>query len=54
MTECTECQTMLPFWSDTLKGEILTCLVCGAELEVTSLNPLEVVIAPHEMEDWGE
>ena len=26
----------------------------GAELEVVGLNPLELVLAPEEEEDWGE
>jgi alpha-aminoadipate carrier protein LysW len=27
---------------------------CGAELEVVSLNPLVLELAPEEEEDWGE
>jgi alpha-aminoadipate carrier protein LysW len=35
-------------------GEILVCPDCGMELEVTSLEPIVLVLAPSEEEDWGE
>ena len=37
-----------------LRGEIITCPDCGAELEVVSENPLQLEFAPQEEEDWGE
>ena len=37
-----------------MEGEIIPCGDCGAELEVISLDPLEIDLAPTEMEDWGE
>ncbi len=37
-----------------LRGEIIVCPDCGAELEVTSENPLALDLAPQEEEDWGE
>jgi alpha-aminoadipate carrier protein LysW len=30
------------------------CPDCGVDLEVTSLDPLELALAPEEEEDWGE
>ncbi|PJF22822.1 MAG: lysine biosynthesis protein LysW, partial [Phototrophicales bacterium] len=27
---------------------------CGAELEIISLNPLQLELAPEVEEDWGE
>ena len=30
------------------------CPGCGAELEITSLEPLTLALAPQEEEDWGE
>lgn len=50
---CPECEAL---WSaGTLeKGEILSCPECGVELEVTSLDPLALALAPEEQEDWGE
>jgi alpha-aminoadipate carrier protein LysW len=35
-------------------GEIIVCPDCGVDLEVTSLAPAEVDLAPMEQEDWGE
>jgi alpha-aminoadipate carrier protein LysW len=53
MTECTECGSIIS--SENLEeGEILSCQDCGAELEVTGINPLTVKKAPSEQEDWGE
>ncbi len=52
--ECPECVGELPLAGDILKGEILTCPDCGAELEVTGINPIELELAPQVEEDWGE
>lgn len=52
--ECPECAGTLTFKGSTLKGEIVTCPDCGAELEVTGVNPIALDLAPKEEEDWGE
>ncbi|KAB2905769.1 MAG: lysine biosynthesis protein LysW [Anaerolineae bacterium] len=52
--ECIECGASLSLPDNVMQGEILPCSDCGAELEVISLNPLTVDLAPMEMEDWGE
>ncbi len=52
--ECVECGVSLSLPANVMQGEILPCADCGAELEVISLNPLTVDLAPMEMEDWGE
>jgi len=36
------------------QGEILVCRDCGTELEVLSLDPVRVGLAPPTEEDWGE
>ncbi len=36
------------------EGEIVPCAACGADLEVVSLDPLTLDLAPEEQEDWGE
>lgn len=36
------------------QGEILTCADCGTELEVLSVNPVKIALAPETEEDWGE
>lgn len=51
--ECTECSGRIPA-RPALAGEILDCPDCGAELEVRSLNPLVLALAPEVEEDWGE
>jgi alpha-aminoadipate carrier protein LysW len=35
-------------------NEIIVCPDCGVDLEVTSLDPATVEMAPMEEEDWGE
>ena len=52
-SECPECAGELTLDQVEL-GESLVCDDCGAELEVRSLEPLSITIAPQEAEDWGE
>lgn len=51
---CPECDAEIVFDANTVEGEILVCSDCGVDLEVTSLNPPAVQVAPMEEEDWGE
>jgi len=53
MTACPECDADLNR-KDQIEGEIISCPDCGAELEVTSVEPFNVSLAPKEQEDWGE
>jgi alpha-aminoadipate carrier protein LysW len=39
---------------DAEVGEIVVCPECGADLEVRSLAPARLEVAPPEEEDWGE
>jgi alpha-aminoadipate carrier protein LysW len=50
---CPECEGTLNL-GDVTKGEIVQCPDCGVDLEVTSMSPLTVDLAPMEEEDWGE
>ena len=50
---CPECGATISLGATIEKGEIVQCADCGAELEVTSLEPVELVLAPEEEEDWG-
>lgn len=52
-TNCTECDARIEA-TVALPGEILDCPDCGAELEVRSVTPLGVALAPQVEEDWGE
>ena len=36
------------------KGEVVSCQDCSAELEVVSIKPVKLKLAPKEDEDWGE
>ena len=51
--ECTECAAPLTA-AVTMAGEILDCAECGVELEVRSVNPVTLAVAPAVEEDWGE
>lgn len=54
MIVCTECEGPIEVPGDVIVGEIVPCASCGAELEVTGTEPLEVAPAPEVQEDWGE
>ena len=54
MVECPECAAEIELPEDVMKNEILDCPTCGIELEVISVNPPQVDLAPEEEEDWGE
>jgi alpha-aminoadipate carrier protein LysW len=53
MKECPTCGLGIPP-TGVLLGEIITCGDCGTELEVVSLEPFKVELAPPVQEDWGE
>jgi len=53
MAECPECGGQIEM-TDVVEGEIVQCGDCGAELEVVSLDPVTLELAPEEEEDWGE
>ncbi len=50
---CPECDGALTL-HDPMVGEILPCTYCGADLEVVSLDPIQLDLAPEVQEDWGE
>jgi alpha-aminoadipate carrier protein LysW len=52
--KCPECDAGVALEDDATSGEILTCGDCGAELELTGLDPVALELAPEEEEDWGE
>ncbi len=53
-TKCPKCDGKITLAENTEVGEILTCDECSAELEVKSLEPVELIDAPAVQEDWGE
>ncbi len=54
ITNCPECDAEIQMEAGTELGEILVCSDCGVDLEVISLDPFVVEMAPMEQEDWGE
>jgi alpha-aminoadipate/glutamate carrier protein LysW len=53
-TTCPECEGEITFDASTEAGEIIVCPDCGVDLEVISIDPAQVELAPMEQEDWGE
>ncbi len=51
---CPECEAEITLEAGTEVGEIIVCSDCGVDLEVTSLDPATIQLAPMEQEDWGE
>jgi alpha-aminoadipate carrier protein LysW len=51
---CPECDAEITLNDDVMEGEIVVCPDCGVDLEVTSLKPVTLDVAPMEEEDWGE
>lgn len=51
---CAECAAEISLVENTEVGEIIVCSDCGVDLEIVSLNPATVELAPMEQEDWGE
>jgi alpha-aminoadipate carrier protein LysW len=51
---CPECEADLTLPNGVMENELIACPDCGAELEVISLDPVEVALAPDVEEDWGE
>ena len=40
--------------TDVMQNELTQCPGCGAELEIATLAPLTLSLAPQEEADWGE
>ncbi|MCA9885272.1 MAG: lysine biosynthesis protein LysW [Anaerolineae bacterium] len=51
---CVECDAELNVPADAMENELISCPDCGVELEILSLNPLTIDLAPEVEEDWGE
>ncbi len=53
MSVCPECEAEIRL-DNPMRGEIVACPDCGAELEVVSVNPIALELAPMAEEDYGE
>jgi len=54
MAACPECSTKIDVAEGSKAGEVLYCTQCDAELEIISLDPVQLALAPEIEEDWGE
>lgn len=53
-TSCPECDANLVIPANAMSNELIACPDCGAELEIISLDPIILELAPEVEEDWGE
>lgn len=51
---CPECDADVRLPDGVMQNELISCPDCGAELEVISLAPVALELAPDVEEDWGE
>lgn len=51
---CPECAARWSASRSLLRGEVVRCPECRAELEVLETSPIRVELAPEVEEDWGE
>lgn len=51
---CPECAANVNVAEEPELNEILECGECAGELEVVSVEPLTIALAPEVEEDWGE
>jgi alpha-aminoadipate/glutamate carrier protein LysW len=54
MTSCPECAADVTFAQPPRLSEVVECRDCHSELEVMTLEPINLVLAPEVEEDWGE
>lgn len=52
--ECPECAGSISLTRTVIRGEVVRCGECSAELEVTGTSPIRLELAPQVQEDWGE
>ncbi|WP_327432442.1 lysine biosynthesis protein LysW [Streptomyces sp. NBC_01236] len=51
---CPSCESDLKLDTTHRQNEIIECADCRSELEILSLDPLLLALAPEVEEDWGE
>jgi len=54
MAKCPACDVGITAADGVQPGELIHCSECESELEVLSVEPFELVLAPKIEEDWGE
>jgi alpha-aminoadipate carrier protein LysW len=51
---CVQCGADVTVGAEPRIGEIVVCGTCSVELELISLDPPQLALAPEVEEDWGE
>lgn len=51
---CPGCGAEVATEQAAMPNEILTCATCRSELEVVTVSPMLLALAPEIEEDWGE
>lgn len=51
--ECPKCDMWVPLHGDLYLNEVMQCPDCLSELEVVTLDPVLLALAPEVEEDWG-
>ncbi|RFU83418.1 lysine biosynthesis protein LysW [Streptomyces triticagri] len=51
---CPECESDVTVADGIRQNEIVECAACMSELEVVTVEPLLLAVAPEVEEDWGE
>jgi alpha-aminoadipate/glutamate carrier protein LysW len=51
---CPECESKVELAEAPRLSEIVECAECGSVLEVVSIEPVLLALAPEVEEDWGE
>ncbi|MGD1148916.1 MAG: lysine biosynthesis protein LysW [Thermoanaerobaculaceae bacterium] len=51
---CPVCDASVELPGDVSASEVVRCDDCGSDLEVQAIDPLVLVEAPAEEEDWGQ
>jgi alpha-aminoadipate carrier protein LysW len=54
MTQCPECAAEVIVDGEPQVSEIVQCADCSTELEVVTISPVALAVAPEVEEDWGE
>ncbi len=52
--QCPECNAEVAVDPAARVSEIVECLDCRTELEIASIDPPSLVLAPEVEQDWGE
>ncbi len=51
---CPECAAPVTLDADARESEIVECVDCLSELEIRSVDPPGLALAPEVEDDWGE